>query len=61
MERAWGVNILEDAGHSSVLYICKYFFGVGGWGGDDQHCVMRAPAAAGRAAQPTIHAPYIYP
>jgi hypothetical protein len=20
-----GVNILEDAGHSSVLYICKYF------------------------------------
>ncbi len=21
----WGVNILEDAGHSSVLYICKYF------------------------------------
>ncbi len=23
-ERGWGVNILEDAGHSSVLYICKY-------------------------------------
>jgi hypothetical protein len=21
----WGVNILEDAKHSSVLYICKYF------------------------------------
>ncbi len=21
----WGVNILEDAGHSSVLYVCKYF------------------------------------
>jgi hypothetical protein len=21
----WGVNILEDARHSSVLYICKYF------------------------------------
>jgi hypothetical protein len=21
----WGVNILEDAEHSSVLYICKYF------------------------------------
>jgi hypothetical protein len=21
----WWVNILEDAGHSSVLYICKYF------------------------------------
>jgi hypothetical protein len=21
----WGVNILEDASHSSVLYICKYF------------------------------------
>ncbi len=25
MERGWGVNILEDARHSSVLYICKYF------------------------------------
>jgi hypothetical protein len=24
-ERGWGVNILEDARHSSVLYICKYF------------------------------------
>jgi hypothetical protein len=24
----WGVNILEDARHSSVLYICKYFVGV---------------------------------
>jgi hypothetical protein len=23
----WGVNILEDARHSSVLYICKYFVG----------------------------------
>jgi hypothetical protein len=22
---AWGVNILEDARHCSVLYICKYF------------------------------------
>jgi hypothetical protein len=21
----WGGNILEDARHSSVLYICKYF------------------------------------
>jgi hypothetical protein len=21
----WGVNILEDARYSSVLYICKYF------------------------------------
>jgi hypothetical protein len=21
----WGVNILEDARHSSVLYVCKYF------------------------------------
>jgi hypothetical protein len=21
----WGVNIFEDARHSSVLYICKYF------------------------------------
>jgi hypothetical protein len=21
----WGVNILEDARHSSVLYMCKYF------------------------------------
>jgi hypothetical protein len=21
----WGVNILEDARHCSVLYICKYF------------------------------------
>jgi hypothetical protein len=20
----WGVNILEDAKHSSVLYVCKY-------------------------------------
>jgi hypothetical protein len=24
-EMGWGVNILEDARHSSVLYICKYF------------------------------------
>ncbi len=23
--RGWGVNILKDAGHSSVLYICKCF------------------------------------
>jgi hypothetical protein len=21
----WGVNILEDARHSSVFYVCKYF------------------------------------
>ncbi len=21
----WGVNILEDVRHSSVLYVCKYF------------------------------------
>jgi hypothetical protein len=26
----WGVNILEDARHSSVLYICKYFVVGGG-------------------------------
>jgi hypothetical protein len=25
----WGVNILEEAGYSSVLYICKYFVGKG--------------------------------
>jgi hypothetical protein len=28
VERGWGgvgVNILEDARHSSVFYICKYF------------------------------------
>ncbi len=25
VERGWGVNILEDARHSSVLYICMYF------------------------------------
>jgi hypothetical protein len=25
VERRWGVNILEDAGHYSVLYIFKYF------------------------------------
>jgi hypothetical protein len=25
VERGVGVNILEDARHSSVLYICKYF------------------------------------
>jgi hypothetical protein len=24
----WGDNILEDAKHSSVLYICKYFVGL---------------------------------
>ncbi len=24
VERGWGVNILEDARHCSVLYICKY-------------------------------------
>jgi hypothetical protein len=25
VETGWGVNILEDARHSSVLYICQYF------------------------------------
>jgi hypothetical protein len=25
VERGWVVNIFEDARHSSVLYICKYF------------------------------------
>jgi hypothetical protein len=25
VERGWGVNSSEDARHSSVLYICKYF------------------------------------
>jgi hypothetical protein len=25
VERGWGVNILEDVRHCSVLYICKYF------------------------------------
>ncbi len=25
VERGWGVNILDDARYSSVLYICKYF------------------------------------
>ncbi len=25
VERGWGVNSSEDAGHCSVLYICKYF------------------------------------
>jgi hypothetical protein len=25
VEIGWGANILEDARHSSVLYICKYF------------------------------------
>jgi hypothetical protein len=29
VERGWGVNILEDARHSSVLYICKYFVDTG--------------------------------
>ena len=24
-----GVNILEDVRHSSVLYVCKYFAGIG--------------------------------
>jgi hypothetical protein len=24
-EGGWGVNILEDVRHSSVLYLCKYF------------------------------------
>ncbi len=28
VERGWGVNILEDARHSSVLYIFQYFVGV---------------------------------
>jgi hypothetical protein len=23
VERGWGVNILEDVRHSSVLYVCK--------------------------------------
>ncbi len=25
VERGWGMNILEDARHSYVLFICKYF------------------------------------
>jgi hypothetical protein len=25
LEGGWGVNILEDVRHSSILYICKYF------------------------------------
>jgi hypothetical protein len=25
VKRGWGVNTLEDARHSSVLFICKYF------------------------------------
>ncbi len=25
VEKGGGVNILEDARHSSVLYVCKYF------------------------------------
>jgi hypothetical protein len=24
-EGGWGVNILEDERHSSVLYVCNYF------------------------------------
>jgi hypothetical protein len=28
VERGWGVNILEDTRHCSVLYICKYFVNV---------------------------------
>jgi hypothetical protein len=28
LERGWGVNILEDVRHSSVLYVCKYFVGL---------------------------------
>jgi hypothetical protein len=28
MDRGWGVNILEDAGHCSVLYIRKHFVSV---------------------------------
>jgi hypothetical protein len=25
VERGWGIKILEDARHCSVLYLCKYF------------------------------------
>jgi hypothetical protein len=25
LEGGWGVNILEDVRHSSVLYVCKHF------------------------------------
>jgi hypothetical protein len=32
----WGVNILEDARHSSILYICEYF--VCGWIAINQIC-----------------------
>ncbi len=31
VERGWGVNIVEDARHSSVLYICKYFVSLPYW------------------------------
>ncbi len=33
VERGWGVNSSEDARHCSVLYVCKYFVGVGVVGG----------------------------
>jgi hypothetical protein len=29
LARGVGVNILEDVRHSSVLYVCKYFAGIG--------------------------------
>jgi hypothetical protein len=38
----WGVNILEDVRHSSVLYVCKYFVemesldGTGGAGDNEE-------------------------
>jgi hypothetical protein len=28
--RGWGVNILQDARHSSVLYLCRILLGGGG-------------------------------
>jgi hypothetical protein len=34
VERGLRVNVLEDARHSSVLYICKYFVGKGKYGAE---------------------------
>jgi hypothetical protein len=36
VKRGWAVNILEDARHCSVLYICKCFVDGGRRGKDDR-------------------------
>jgi hypothetical protein len=51
VERGWWVNILEDARHSSVLYVCKYFVG------NTMHKEMCARHSAAARSTPSYFCP----